>query len=84
VVVRLRHWHWLGVAVWTRPTAWVVVLDVCRCRLARARLRQNGALQVFIWGVAVRGGVGSRLEGEREGWRAPEGSWRPPLSTCVS
>jgi hypothetical protein len=82
VGVRLRHW--LGVAVWTRPTAWAVVLDVCRCRLARARLWQNGALQVFVRGVAVRGGVGSRLEGEREGWRAPEGSWRPPLSMRVS
>jgi hypothetical protein len=76
--------HWLGVAVWTRPTAWTVALDACRCRLARTRLRQNSTLQVFVQGVAVQGTVGSRLEGEREGWRAPEGSWLPPLSKRVS
>jgi hypothetical protein len=64
VGVRLRHW--LAVAVWTWPMAWAVALDACRCRLAHARLRQNGSLQVFVRGVAVRGGVGSRLEGERE------------------
>jgi hypothetical protein len=75
--VGVRLWHWLGVAVWTRSMAWAVVLDVCKYRLAHACLRHNGALQVFVRGVAVRGGVGSRLEGEREGWRAPEGSWRP-------
>jgi hypothetical protein len=26
-----------GVAVWTRPTAWTVLLDACKCRLARVR-----------------------------------------------
>jgi hypothetical protein len=82
VGVLLRHW--LGTAVWTRPTAWAVVLDACKCRLAHTRLRQNGTLQVLVREVAVWGGVGSRLEGEREVGHAPEGSWLPPLSTRVN
>jgi hypothetical protein len=45
--VGVQPQHWLGVAVLTRPTAWAVVLDACRCRLARACLRQNDTLQVF-------------------------------------
>jgi hypothetical protein len=49
------------------------------CTLAAERC-PAGARQVS----GGSGGEASRSEGEREGERAPAGSWLPPLSTCVS
>jgi hypothetical protein len=82
VGVRLRYW--LGMAVWAWQAAWAVVLEASRRQLALTRLHHNGALQVFDRRVAGRGGVASRSEGQRESWRAPKGSWLPPLPTRVS
>jgi hypothetical protein len=49
-------------------------LEASKCWLALARFLPNIALQVFDRRVAGWVGVSSRSEGEREGWRAPEGS----------
>jgi hypothetical protein len=61
-----------------------VALDASKRWLALALFLSNVALQVLDRRVAGRVGASSRSEGEREGWRAPEGSGRPPLSACVN
>jgi hypothetical protein len=74
-----------GAAMWTRSTAWAVVLDVCQRRLARARFwPERHPAGARPWsggsgrhGVEVKGG-------QREGVHAPSGSWTPPLPMRVN